>query len=161
MKPRLAKPERKAIRFAYDLMCGKLNTYFTFTHGIVLYHHNETWNLRPAGWIEPDQDPERAYLNENTFTHLLILEYFECEYFTSYSKWLYRLSREGCRIMGWSWPNKHPSKQQNQLTPANRRQLQEEFQRRRNRQTLRYQHTRRHYTTYGVPQHRLYHRLHK
>lgn len=159
-KPKLPKAERKALRFAYELIRGTQTRYLPYVHGLLLQRQGDKIILRSAGWIEPDQDPERPYLNETIFTRLMMLNYFECDQFLSDSLWLYRLSRDGCSAMGWDWPLRINSSLNNK-TPAARRQQQEHFQNQKHIEQIRYQKSYHRQRSQNFPRHRLYHRLHK
>jgi hypothetical protein len=161
MKPRLPKAERKALRFAYDLICGTASSYFAYTHGLVLHSLAGKWILRHAGWIEPDRDPTRLFLNEAVFTRLLMAGYFECDYSAPSGLWLYRLSREGCRAMGWEWPSVNPENKRRPLTPIERHKQRDAFQMTRNTHRRPYMLSHNNRSAHVVPQYRLYHRLHK
>lgn len=161
MKPRLRKAERKALRFAYDLICGASSSYFAYTHGLVLRSLAGKWTFRHAGWIEPDRDPTRPYLNEAVFTRLLMARYFECDYFASSGLWLYRLSREGCRAMGWDWPSANPGNKRKPLTPMERHRQQEQIRTTFNTHLRPYKLSHNNRSAHLIPQHQLYHRLHK
>lgn len=87
----MSKAQKKALRFAYRLMRGDYKgLYMPFVSGY---------------WIEPDRAQDRPYLNEETFAALELRGYLECQPFMHGDTiYLYRLSREGCDIMGWDWP---------------------------------------------------------
>ena len=97
----MTKSQKKALRFAYRLMCGDFNRQFlTYTSG---------------SWIEPDHDPLRPYLDESVFSDLAMRGYLECQTFLrDRTVYLYRITPEGCAVMGWLWPalrqqKRHPS----------------------------------------------------
>lgn len=92
----MTKSQKKALRFAYRLMCGDFNEHFlTYTSG---------------SWIEPDHDPLRPYLDENVLTELTIRGYMDCQTFKrDRVVYLYRITPEGCAAMGWLWPINHPA----------------------------------------------------
>lgn len=163
MKQKLPKDQRKALRFAYELMRGEHNSnYLPFVHGIILRRTNGKLLLRSACWMEPDQDDERPYLNETVFTHLTMNGYFECQQFLPGPKWLYRLTREGTSIMGWKWPLDSLHIQNGHVPPITRLQQQEEFQNRRNLRNAQFRSGKEKYHKYYFPhKHTLYHRLHK
>ena len=75
MKSLLSKHERKALRFAYDLMRGAYTTYLPYVYGLILRYEDGKMLVRPGYWIEPDRDPDRPYLNEIIFTHLMVRGY--------------------------------------------------------------------------------------
>lgn len=163
MKRKLPKDQRKALRFAYSLMRGEYNrAYLPYVHGIILRRTNGKLILRPGYWIEPDQDPERTYLNETIFTHLTMSGYFECQQFLPGPKWLYRLTRDGCAMMGWKWPFDTLNLQNGHTPPIARYQQQEEFRQQRNRRDIYQTFGRGNHQKYYFPhKHTLYHRLHK
>lgn len=87
----MTKSQRKALRFAFKLMRGDFR--------------NEMLPYVSGYWILPDRDPDRPYLDEATFTDLMMLGYVECRAFLSRElTWMYRISREGCDAMGWEYP---------------------------------------------------------
>jgi hypothetical protein len=87
----MTKSQKKALRFAYRLMCGD------YTGQFLIY---------TAGyWIEPDHDPTRPYLDENVFMELVMRGYMECQTFErDRTVYLYRITPEGCAAMGWTYP---------------------------------------------------------
>jgi hypothetical protein len=130
MKPHLSKYERKALRFAYDLMRGNHSGYVPYVHGLILRYENGKIHLLPGYWIEPDRDPDRPYLNEVTFTQLTVRGFLECQQFLPGLPgplWLYRLTRAGCAAMGWDWPLTRLSDGSRRPTPQERRRQQEDF----------------------------------
>lgn len=157
---KLTKPERKALRFAHSLICGKETAYNRYTHGLVLRRAGTQLLIRPAGWIIPDQDPEHPYLNETVFSHLTMLGYMEYTYIAHSQTWSYRITRYGCITMGWKWPYEHRS-ENGHITPYLRQQQQEAFR------TGLFQSQRRTFYKYQARnvelyrKHHLYHRLHK
>ena len=162
MKQKLPKDQRKALRFAYDLICGEAHSYIPYVHGIILQRINGKLLLRSGAWIEPDQDSEKPYLNENTFTRLTMRAYFECRQFLPGPKWLYRLTKDGCSAMGWKWPHDNIQRQNGHLPPIARLQQQEEFQQRRSTQHFRHNFGSGNHQKYYFPhKHMLYHRHHK
>ncbi|MFN8373838.1 MAG: hypothetical protein U0694_13300 [Anaerolineae bacterium] len=87
----MTRSQRKALRFAFKLMRGD--------------YRNEMLPYVSGFWIYPDRDPERPYLDEATFTDLMMLGYVECRAFLGKEmQWMYRISREGCVAMGWDYP---------------------------------------------------------
>jgi hypothetical protein len=84
--------QKKALRFAYQLLSRAYKSDFLPYVSI-------------GGWIEPDRAPDKPYLNEDNLMALVMLGYFECKAFMRADKvWLYRISREGCAVMGWEYP---------------------------------------------------------
>jgi hypothetical protein len=99
------KSHKKALRFAYDLLCGHYRgQVLSYVYSTVPRDLRGDAEFSPAPWIEPDRDATRAYLNEGVFTTLVMNGYFECQPFLPGPVWLYRLSRDGCAKMGWTWP---------------------------------------------------------
>lgn len=96
----MTKNQKRALRFAYAVMCGKFEAArLPYLH-IILQNGRAT----PRHWIEPDQDAERPYLNEHIFTTLEMRGYMEREPRPPGPLWLYRISPEGCAVMGKPWP---------------------------------------------------------
>ncbi|MBC7871817.1 MAG: hypothetical protein H7Y09_13320 [Chitinophagaceae bacterium] len=103
--PIMPKSQKKALRFAYDLLCGRYRGKVPFyVHATVPRDLRGQAEESPAPWIEPDFDARRPYLNEAVFTALVMKGYFECQVFEPGTVWLYRLSRDGCAKLGWKWP---------------------------------------------------------
>jgi hypothetical protein len=163
MKQKLPKDQRKALRFAYEIMRGENSSlYIPYIHGIVLHRINGKLLLRSGAWIEPDQDSEKPYLNESTFTHLTMQGYFECQHFLPGPKWFYRLTRHGCAAMGWTWPYETFLHQNGHVPPIARLQQQEEFHHQRNARNSRHNFGSDTQQKYYFPhKHMLYHRHHK
>lgn len=109
MKPRLSKAQRKALRFSYKLLCGDYeNEYLPYVYE-TLTHDSAGDIVRRQEWIEPDRaNPGRSFLNEDTFAALEMRGYMEAKQFMPDGKWLYRLTRDGARAMGWEWPLRPP-----------------------------------------------------
>ncbi|GAB4517788.1 MAG: hypothetical protein OHK0046_24710 [Anaerolineae bacterium] len=101
----MTKSQKKALRFAYDLLRGEFNHLRLPYVYAPLYRHQFN---HQGDWIEPDQDPTRPFLNEATFSALMLKGYFECDVFPANDhadgRWLYRLTKRGCEAMGWDWP---------------------------------------------------------
>lgn len=164
MKQKLPKEQRKALRFAYEIMRGEINTIFVpYVHGIILQRINGKLLLRSGAWIEPDQDPEKPYLNESIFTRLTMHGHFECQQFLPGPKWLYRITRDGCLAMGWKWPLDNRHRTNGHIPPIARLQQQEEFlQNRRGPRGFNHHFEKGSHQKYYFPhKHRLYHRHHK
>lgn len=94
----MRKNHKKALRFAYDILCGR---YADLPYVHVLLQNGATTR---RCWIEPDRDVERPYLNEAVFADLEVRGYMERQPRPPGPLWLYRISPEGCRVMGWTWP---------------------------------------------------------
>lgn len=107
--------QKRALRFAYRLLRGDYkDEYLPYVHRSV----PRSYAIQQGLWIEPDQDPERPFLNEDTFTALVMRGYFERAPFDPTQQrttqsvlesdadpiWLYRLTRQGCVLLGWDWP---------------------------------------------------------
>lgn len=162
MKPKLPKSHRRALRFAYELMLGEHISYLPYVHGIVLRRTNRGLKLLPGYWIEPDKDPERAYLNETTFAQLTMHDYFECQQFLPGPLWLYKLTREGCAAMGWEWPLNHVRNLNGHSTPQAKYLQQQEFRKRQQYNTpWRNSHTYSHMKRQFPHRHPIYNRLHR
>jgi len=105
MKPRLSKPQRKALNFAHDLMSGYADA------GFLPYVRGTTYRA-PDGitwrnhrhWIEPDKDVSRPFLNEDIFSILEMDGYMEMRAVQPDSIWIYRISRDGCEAIGRDYP---------------------------------------------------------
>ncbi len=102
----MKRAHKRALRFALDVMQG--------AHQELDYiHHAVPENLRrPAGpqrrhWIEPDRDPDRPYLNETFFTDLELRGYLERQRFPTTTLWIYRITPEGCAVLGETYPLYH------------------------------------------------------
>lgn len=107
MKPRLSKHERKALRFAYKLMRGDYQQqYLWYVHTTFAYGGDGSLTPRQE-WIEPDAAEHKPYLSEDTLAALELQGYMECRQFPD-GRWLYRLTREGCMVLGWDWPLEPP-----------------------------------------------------
>ncbi|NWF69070.1 MAG: hypothetical protein HXY40_08290 [Chloroflexi bacterium] len=83
--------QRKALRFAYQLMRGDFRQhYLPYTSG---------------HWFLPDKDPAKPYLDEANLSALHMSGWLECRAFLrSDMQWLYRITREGCAVLGVDWP---------------------------------------------------------
>lgn len=109
----MTKSQKKALRFAYRLMCGDLNEQFLpYTSG---------------AWIEPDHDPLRPYLDETIFSALTMRGYMDCQTFKrDRVVYLYRITPAGCAVLGCPWPINHPAQSYTRFHPlfdANRRHV--------------------------------------
>ena len=87
----MTRSQRKTLRFALKLMRGD--------------YRNEMLPYVSGYWIEPDRDPERSYLDEATFTELMMMGFLECRVFLNRQmRWMYRITREGCEAIGLDYP---------------------------------------------------------
>lgn len=97
----MTKAQKKALRFAYKLMNGDYDgDYMPFVHRTYRIASMKWLGM----WIEPDRSPMRPYLNEETFTSLVMQGYMDCREFMPGPMWLYRISRKGCAKIGKEWP---------------------------------------------------------
>jgi hypothetical protein len=127
------KTHKRALRFAYDLLRGEYRGLPYIRASIPidlrLSPGQDAVDLARMPWIEPDQDPERPYLNEAVFTELALRGWMECAAFPNFGLsislraepalrvnghghndrvWLYRITPVGCAVMGWDWPTHSP-----------------------------------------------------
>lgn len=101
----MTKNQKKALRFAYELLCGRYKTNRPlYTYPSIPADARHEPDPSDYHWIEPDRDPDRPYLNEAVFSELVIRGYFEVMTLLPTQKWVYRLSPEGCAALGKAWP---------------------------------------------------------
>jgi hypothetical protein len=103
MKPKIAKRERKALRFAYELALGLHPLPLPYVYRAQMANGaGALISVRP--WIAPDQAADRPYLSEDVLSALEMKGYMEAAYHAPAGLWVFRLTREGCMAMGWDLP---------------------------------------------------------
>ncbi len=98
----MTKNQKKALRFAYDVLRGRYaenRPLYIYPSVPLDFRHSPDYH-----WIEPDQDPDRPYLNEGVFSDLVVRGYMEVLLLIPGRRWVYRLSPEGCTTLGKEWP---------------------------------------------------------
>jgi hypothetical protein len=106
LKPKIDKAQRKALRFAYDLMRGCIggSEYLSYVRGKALRTPDGRTHFYHRYWIEPDRAEDRPYLSEDVLAALEMLGYMETIRVTRQPIWLYRITRDGCDALGVDYP---------------------------------------------------------
>lgn len=115
----MTKAQKAALRFAYDALRGHLKLSKGTSLGQLGVHQivqlegvdQPQGEMQPGIWLEPDCDPERAYLNEAIFAALVMRGYMEVRWFHPNKLWLYRITPQGCTAIGKVYPGTPPTPQ--------------------------------------------------
>jgi hypothetical protein len=100
----MTKAQKAALRFAFDLLSGRLNNQLQTIPGIFVIADPGAFTHPIGLWIKPDSDPARDFLNEAIFSDLVVRGCMECRNFEPDNLWLYRITPEGCTAIGKMYP---------------------------------------------------------